>query len=254
MLRIRKIIQLLFSLLVCAAPVGHAGDLTVAVAANFREPMLQIATDFEQRTGHRPTLIFGSSGKFFAQISHGAPFDCFLSADQTKPAALVAAGLAVAGSQFTYAIGAIALWSANPDWVDDKGEVLTMGSYRNLAIANPELAPYGVAAMDVLRHLNLTRSVRLVQGENIAQTYQFVSSGNADIGFVALSQIMAAGRLRSGSAWRVPAELYSPIRQDAVLLTLGKENPAAVALLSHLKRESAIRIIESFSYQTQVID
>ena len=254
MQRTRKLIQQLSSLLVCAVPIGHAGSLTVAVASNFREPMLRIATDFENRTGHRPTLIFGSSGKFFAQISHGAPFDCFLSADQTKPAALVTAGLAVADSQFTYAMGAIALWSANPNRVDEKGRVLTVGGYRKLAIANPELAPYGVAAMDVLHHLNLTGSVHLVQGENIAQTYQFVSSGNADIGFVALSQIMEGGRLRSGSAWQVPAELYAPIRQDAVLLTLGKENPAAVSLLNYLKRESAIKIIHSFDYQTEVID
>ena len=237
--------------------VARSAEVTVVVASNFREPMTLVAADFTEKTGHQAKLIFGSSGKFFAQISHGAPFDLFLSADQTKPAALVKAGLAVAQSQFTYATGALALWSAEPERVDGTGRVLSEGHYRKLAIANPVLAPYGVAAMEVLDHLQLVEPAhpgQLVQGENIAQTYQFVSSGNADIGFVALSQIMEDGRLRSGSVWVVPAELYSPIRQDAVLLTAGKENPAAVALLNYLASEPAIKIVESFGYQAEVSD
>ena len=230
---------------------AHADEINVAVAANFSEPMHDLAADFAKDTGHQAKLTFGSSGKIFAQISNGAPFGVFLSADQTKPAALEAAGLAVLGSRFTYSIGALALWSAKVGWVDDQGAVLTGGQFNKLAIANPKLAPYGQAAEEVLTGMGLFNLVapKLVQGENIAQTYQFVHSGNADLGFVALSQVMKGGKVTSGSAWIVPGHLHTSIRQDAILLKSAQDNPAAHALIAYLKSEKARAIIQSYGYR-----
>jgi molybdate transport system substrate-binding protein len=227
-----------------------AGEVNVAVAANFTAPMQKIATDFEQATGHKAQLAFGSTGKFYAQIRNGAPFDVLLAADDETPARLEKEGYAVSGSRFTYAIGQLALWSARPGYVDDKGDVLKKSAFEHLAIANPKLAPYGAAAVESLGKLGLLGSVesKFVQGENIAQTFQFVSSGNAELGFVALSQIYEDGKLKGGSAWRVPSNLHAPIRQDAVILVRGKDNPAALALMKHLKEDKARAIIKAHGY------
>jgi molybdate transport system substrate-binding protein len=228
----------------------RAAEVQVAVAANFTAPMRAIAAAFEQDTGHKARLAFGSSGKFYAQIRNGAPFQVFLSADDEKPARLEQAGMAVAGTRFTYAIGQLALWSAKAGYVDNKGEVLKQGGYAHLAIANPKLAPYGAAAIEVLKNLGLLETVqpRLVQGENIAQTYQFVASGNAELGFVALSQVTRDGKLTQGSAWIVPAHLHAPIRQDAVILANGKGNAAASALMAYLKSDKAKAVIRAYGY------
>jgi molybdate transport system substrate-binding protein len=228
----------------------RAADVQVAVAANFTTPMQKIAADFEKDTGHKAQLAFGSTGKFYAQIRNGAPFEVFLAADDKTPAKLEQEGLAMNGSRFTYAIGQLALWSAKPGYVDDKGAVLKQGTFDHLAIANPKLAPYGAAAVETLTRLGLFPSLesKFVQGENIAQTFQFVSTGNAELGFVALSQVFVDGTLKSGSAWIVPDSLHSPIRQDAVVLARGKDNPAALALMKYLKTDKARAIIKAYGY------
>lgn len=227
-----------------------ADEVQVAVAANFTAPMKVIAADFEKATGHKAELSFGATGKFYAQIRNGAPFDVLLAADDETPAKMEKEGLAVPGSRITYAIGALALWSARPGFVDDKGAVLKKGDFAHIALAAPKLAPYGAAAMETLSKLGLLSALepKFVQGENIAQTYQFVSTGNAELGFVALSQIYANGRLTGGSAWIVPADLHQPIRQDAVILTRGKDNPAAAALFKFLKTRQARKVIRSYGY------
>lgn len=230
--------------------VAQADQVSVAAAANFTAPMQKIAAAFEADTGHKAELSFGATGKFYAQITHGAPFQVLLSADDTTPARLEREGKAVAHSRFTYAVGTLVLWSAQANYVDAQGEVLKKGDFKHLAIANPKLAPYGTAALQAMDKLGVTTALqpRLVQGENIAQTFQFVSTGNAQLGFVALSQVMADGKIRSGSAWQVPANLHDPIRQDAVLLSLGKDSAAAAALLTYLRGDKARAIIESYGY------
>lgn len=239
-----------FALGVCA----YAAEVNVAVAANFSAPMQQIARAFNQDTGHRAILSMGATGSFYAQIRNGAPFHVFLSADDETPQRLEREGLAVAGTRFTYAIGQLVLWSPQPGRVDDRGEVLRTGAFPRLAIANPRLAPYGQAAMQVLDRLGVAAQwqPRLVAGENIAQAYQFVATGNASLGFVALSQVLVDGsmdgRLREGSAWVVPASLHDPIRQDAVLLSRGQGNPAATALLSYLRGDKARAVIRAHGY------
>jgi molybdate transport system substrate-binding protein len=243
----------LFTFALLATPLARpalAAEVNVAVAANFTAPMQKIAADFEQATGHRAQLAFGATGKFYAQIKNGAPFEVLLAADDETPAKLEKEGAAVSGSRFTYAIGRLALWSAKPGYVDAKGEVLKKGAFEHLAIANPKLAPYGAAAVESLGKLGLLGSIepKFVQGENIAQTFQFISTGNAELGFVALSQIVEGGKLKSGSAWIVPASLHAPIRQDAVVLTQGKANPAAAALLSFLKTDQTRAVIKSYGY------
>ena len=232
---------------------SHAAEVQVAVAANFTAPMKEIAAAFERDTGHRALLAFGATGKFYAQIKNGAPFEVFLAADAKTPAKLEDEGAAVAGSRFTYAIGKLVLWSAQPGYVDERGEVLAKGAFRHLAIANPKTAPYGAAAMEVLRRLGLAESLadRLVTGENIAQAYQFVASGNAELGFVALSQVMDDGKLAGGSAWIVPEDYYGEIRQDAAILATGRDNPAAQALVDYLKGDAAAAIIGAYGYGRQ---
>lgn len=230
---------------------ARAGEVMVAVASNFAVPMKELAARFSQNSGHRAILSFGSSGKFTAQIQHGAPFDVFLSADQAKPEALVRAGMAEADSRFTYALGTLALWSAKEG--ADVLKQLQGGQFNRLALANPRLAPYGEAAVQTLAALGLQNTVahRQVMGENISQTWQFVSSGNADLGFVALSQIMAAGQISSGSVWVVPSALHQPIRQDAVLLKKGRHNAAAEALLSFLQSDDATHVIRRYGYHRE---
>jgi molybdate transport system substrate-binding protein len=228
-----------------------ANEVQVAVAANFTAPIQAIARDFERDTGHKLVASFGATGQFYAQIHNGAPFEVFLSADDSTPAKLESEGATVKGSRFTYATGTLALWSATPGYVDDKGEVLKGQGYRHLSIANPKAAPYGLAATQVLEKLGLSQATRsrIVEGQSISQAYQFISSGNAELGFVALSQIYKDGKLTSGSAWVVPAELHDPIRQDAVILDKGRNNPAAQALVDYLKGPKAGEIIRSFGYQ-----
>lgn len=228
----------------------QAAEVQVAVAANFTAPMQKIAAEFAKDTGHKALLAFGATGKFYAQIKNGAPFQVFLAADDQTPAKLEAEGDAVPGSRFTYAIGTLVLWSAKPDVVDDQGAVLKKGEFKHLAIANPKTATYGAAAVNVLTKLGLLESIqsRLVTGENITQAYQFIETENAELGFVALSQVMTDGKLTRGSAWIVPANLHEPIRQDAVMLTSGKDQPAAKALLEYLKGAKAAAIITSYGY------
>jgi len=238
------------SLLLFASISASAAEVDVAVAANFTAPMNVITADFERDTGHKARLAFGSSGRFYAQIRNGAPFQVFLSADDETPAKLAQEGFAEPASRFTYAIGSLVLWSAKPDLVDAKGEVLKAGKFTKLAIANPKTAPYGRAAIETLTKLGLLSAAepKFVQGENIAQTFQFTQTGNADLGFVALSQVMKDGRVTEGSAWVVPVELHEPIRQDAILLSTGRGNAAAEALLKYLRTDRAKTVIRSFGY------
>lgn len=230
---------------------AHAGEVSVAVASNFIAPMQKIATAFEQATGHKAVLSSGATGKFYAQIIHGAPFQLLLAADDATPARLESEGRIVPGSRFTYAVGQLVLWSARPGYVDTQGQVLRTGDFAYLAMANPRLAPYGLAAQETLDKLGVAARVqpRLVMGENIAQTYQFVASGNAQLGFVALSQVMEDGRVARGSAWRVPPQFHEPIRQDAVLLAAGKDSAAARALLQYLRSDAARAVIRGYGYE-----
>ena len=231
--------------------VARADEVQVAVAANFTAPMQAIASAFERDTGHKAVLAFGATGKFYAQIRNGAPFEVFLAADDETPAKLEKEQMAVPGTRFTYAIGKLVLWSAQEGLVDPQGEVLKKGDFKHLAVANPKTAPYGAAALEALQRLGVLENLRprFVQGENIAQTYQFVLTGNAELGFLALSQIYKDGRISAGSAWMVPANLYAPIRQDAVILGKGQNKPAARALLDYLKGEKARAIIKSYGYE-----
>lgn len=228
---------------------AQAGEVSVAVAANFTAPMQKIAPLFEADTGHKALLAFGSTGRFYAQISNGAPFHVLLAADDETPARLEREGQGVAGTRSTYAIGRLVLWSRQPGLVDDQGEVLKTGKFEKIALADPKLAPYGRAAIETLTQFGLLDTLRpkFVVGENIAQAWQYVATGNAPLGFVAYAQVLAEGRLQ-GSAWLVPDRLHTPIRQDAVLLGKGKDNPAAAALLLYLRGEKARAIIRSYGY------
>ena len=234
---------------------AQAEQVRVAVAANFATPMKQLAAQFQTETGHQAVLSVGASGKLYAQIKSGAPFDVLLSADTQTPARLVQEGVAVAASRFTYATGRLVLWSAQPGLVDGKGEVLKTGQFKHLALAAPQLAPYGAAAVQTLTQLGLLSHVspRWVLGESIGQTYSFVATGNAELGFVALSQVSANrvnGVISSGSAWVVPETLHSPLHQDAVLLTRARGNAGAAALLTFLKTDKARAAIRTFGYDT----
>jgi molybdate transport system substrate-binding protein len=242
---------LTFAALALAAVPVRADQASVAVAANFTAPARQIAAELEKASGHRIQLSFGATGMFYTQIRNGAPFDAFLAADEETPARLVREGAALAASRFTYASGRLVLWSARRGFVDAGGEVLKKTGFRHLAIANPKLAPYGAAAIDALAALGLLDAVRpkLVRGENIAQAYQFVATGNAELGFIALSQVMKDGTIAAGSAWIVPDALHRPIRQDAVLLNRGKGKAAAEAWLEYLKGERARSIMTSYGYR-----
>ena len=234
----------------CVWSPARAQDVVVAVAANFNAPAQKIAAAFTAASGHKVSLVMGSTGKLYAQIKNGAPFHLLLSADDETPARLVKEGAGVEGSQFTYAVGRLVLWSKQAGLVDGKGEVLR-SHFDRLAIADPKLAPYGAVAMEVLDKLQLRSQVqaRVVQGESIAQAYQFVSSGNASLGFLALSQVMVDGRVADGSAWVVPAHLHTALKQDAVLLSGTKGNPAAQAFLNYLKTEPAQAILRSYGYE-----
>lgn len=234
--------------LLLSLPV-QAGEVHVAVAANFVGPLGRIAKTFERETGDRVLFSAGSTGKLYAQIRNGAPFDVMLAADARRPELLEQEGLAVPGSRFTYAVGKLVLWSPKPGFVDPAGEVLKSGRFERLAIANPKTAPYGAAARQTLERLGLWQSLapRLVQGEDIGQTFQFVASGNAELGFVALSQVKGAPRYH-GAYWEVPQTLYQPVEQQAVLLAKGRDNPAARAFLAFLKGKTGRAMIERSGY------
>ncbi|HOM13027.1 MAG TPA: molybdate ABC transporter substrate-binding protein [Rubrivivax sp.] len=240
--------------MVVAAAAGsgsaQAAEVKVAVAANFAGPMARIAESFSAATGHTVLLSSGATGKFYAQIRSGAPFEVLLAADDETPKRLVSEGHAVAGTGFTYATGRLVLWSTRAGLVDDQGAVLQGGGFAHLAVANPKTAPYGAAAMQVLQARGRVEALtpRLVMAESIAQAYQFVATGNAELGFVALSQVAVPGKPAPGSRWLVPQALHEPILQDAVLLQPGADNPAAKALLEHLKSVPVKELIRSYGY------
>lgn len=222
-----------------------ADETRVAVAANFTDAAKEIAAAFKAKTGHDAVLSFGSSGQFYAQITQDAPFQIMLSADEERPRKLVADGLAVPESRFTYAVGKLVLWSKADGAVKGE-ETLKANAFAKISIANPTAAPYGAAAIETLKALKLydTLQPKIVQGNSIAQAFQFVDTGNAEVGFVALSQVINA----PGSRWLVPQELYTPIRQDAVLLKKGADSEAAKAFLTFLKGPEARAIIEKYGY------
>lgn len=228
----------------------QADTVQVAVAANVTVPMQKIAAAFELDTGHQARLALGSTGRFYAQIRNGAPFQLLLAADAATPQRLQDEGLGVAGTRFTYATGRLVLWSAQHQGVDAQGSVLRLPPRGKLAVADPKLAPYGAAALQTLTALGVLDAWRpqLVQGESIAQAYQFVASGNAPLGLVALSQVAVDGRITSGSGWVVPAHLHDPLRQDAIVLLPGKDHAATQALARYLRSDKARAILRSHGY------
>jgi molybdate transport system substrate-binding protein len=242
--------MLIGAALCVTALAAHADEVSVAVASNFAGPLAKIGEGFTATTGHVLKVSSGATGKFYSQIVAGAPFEVLIAADDETPKKLIAEGHAVAGTNFTYAIGRLVLWSAQPGFVDDQGAVLASSKFAHLAIANPKLAPYGQAGMEVLKARGLTDAVapKLVTAESIAQAYQFIATGNAELGFVALSQVAIPGKPATGSSWLVPQSLYGEIRQDAVLLKVGEKNPAAAALLAYLKSAPARSLIQSYGY------
>jgi len=243
------IFSILLISLLGVAMTAHADEISVAVAANFMAPMKQIAVEFQKESGHKVVASLGSTGKFYAQIKNGAPFEVLLAADDEFPVRLVKENAAVAGSQFTYAIGKLVLWATKPGFVDGAGAVLRQGSFAHIALAAPKLAPYGAAATEAMKAMGVYDRLlpKIVTAENITQAHQFISSGNSELGFVALSQVLKDGKIE-GSFWLVPANLYKSIRQDAVILEKGKGKPAAEALLKYLKSNNAKVIIKSFGY------
>lgn len=230
-----------------------AEQIRVAVASNFAAAMKVIAKNFESETGHKVILAFGSTGKHYAQIRNGAPFDIFFAADNHRPKLLEQAGLAVADSRFTYAVGKLVLWSKTKDYVDTDAKILQHGNFHHMAIANPKLAPYGQAAQQILQGRGVWSKLqrRLVRGENISQTFQFVSSGSAELGFVAYSQLKYPGNdAIPGSHWLVPTSLYSPILQQAVLL---KDKLLARTFLAYVRSNKILNIIRDYGYDTSYV-
>jgi molybdate transport system substrate-binding protein len=239
---------LLWAIALTTSATARAANVNVAVAANFTEPAKEIAQLFQSKTKNRAILSFGATGQFYTQISQGAPFQVFLSADEKTPKKLADGGLASAGNVFTYAIGKIVLFSANKTLVTGE-QTLRDAKFNKIAIADPTTAPYGAAAVETMKALGIydALSRKIVQGANITQAFQFVQTGNAELGFVALSQVIAR---QGGSRWMVPTNLYSAIRQDAVLLRSGEGNEAAKAFLAFLKGPEAAKVMEKFGYGT----
>ncbi len=235
--------------LVLAATGAFAGETTVAVAANAAEVVETLAAEFERESGHRVRVTVGSTGKLYAQILHGAPFDLFLAADQKRPRLLVEEGLAVEDSRRTYAIGRLVLWSLDAAMAVGE-DLLRDGSFRRLAIANPDLAPYGAAARETLRELRLWESLRpkIVLGENVGQAFAMAASENAELGFVSLASVLSSRNEREGSYWEVPERFHTRIRQDSVLLDRARDNPAARDFHEFLETPAALKIIESFGF------
>ncbi len=245
---VRAVYSWLLSLLITSS--ARAETVQVAAASNFAGAIQQIAVAFRKDTGHEATVTTAGTGKLYAQIRNGAPFEVFLSADDRSPAKLEAGGLAVPGSRFTYALGKLVLWSAKPNVVDREGKILRSGQFAHVSLGNPKTVPYGAAAVEVIERMGLRKTLepKFVLGENVAQAQQFAVSGNAELGFVAQSGVYRDGQLTSGSAWLIPSNLYSPIRQDAVLLKTGQANPAAKALLNYLQSDHAKTIMKSMGY------
>ena len=233
--------------------LARADVVQVAVAANFTAPARALAEVFARTTGHEARLSFGATGAFYTQIKNGAPFDVLLAADNERPARLEKEGDTVPGSRFTYATGQLVLWSAKPGFVDDQGAVLKGGHFGKIAIANPKNAPYGAAAVEAMEKLGLAATLqpKLVTGESIGQTYNFIATGNAELGFVALAQVLDGGKLKSGSMWVVPAQYHAPIIQDAVILKRAANNPAAKAWMELLKTPQSKALIRSYGYEAQ---
>jgi molybdate transport system substrate-binding protein len=248
----RQAFRLLSVLLLAVAAQGSAfaAEAQVAVAANFAEPIKAIGAVLEKTTGHTLKVTLGATGKLYAQIKNGAPFDVLLSADTATPEKLEKEGLGQPGSRFTYATGKLVLWSADTKRVDAKGDVLKAANLGKVSYANPKVAPYGAATMQVIDKMGLTAAItpKLVQGESIGQTFTFVSTGAADVGFVAMSQVLEGGKLKSGSMWVVPQNLYDPIRQDAVVMQKSAGNEAAQALMKLLKSPNIKDLIRSYGY------
>lgn len=231
---------------------AYAGEVRAAVASNFAAPMERIAALFRQESGHTVKVSLGATGKFYTQIRGGAPFDVLLAADEATPKRLEQDGLAVGGSRIVYAQGRLALWSTQPGFVDEKGAVLYKDGYSKLAIADPRLAPYGMAAKEVMEKMTVWNALqrKLVKGENITQTWQFVATENAELGFVALSQIMRDGKVAEGSYWLVPSGMHKPIRQSAVLLSGAQDTEVSKAFLAFLKSEKAKAVMHGFGYES----
>ncbi len=247
--RLSPAVLLLAAMLGPGSLSARADEIRIAVASNFSRASEALAERFEQQSGHEVLLAFASTGKHYAQIRNGAPFDAFFAADEMRPRLLEEEGLAVPASRFTYALGTLVLWSRQADLVDSAGSVLEDGDFRFLAIANPKLAPYGRAAQEVLEKRGVWQNLqdRLVRGENIGQAYQFVASGNAELGFVALSQVESPGQVVQGSLWKIPPGLYSPIEQQAILV---RDNSVARDFLAFVKSGEGRRLIRSNGYGT----
>ena len=248
---LRRLLALTAALALSAA--AQAEVVQIAVAANFTAPARALAEVFARTTGHEAKLSFGATGAFYTQIKNGAPFDVLLAADDERPARLEKEGDTVAGSRFTYATGQLVLWSAKPGFVDDQGAVLKGGHFGKIAIANPKNAPYGAAAVEAMEKLGLAATLqpKLVTGESIGQTFNFIATGNAELGFVALAQVLEGGKLKSGSMWVVPAQYHAPIIQDAVILNRAASNPAAKAWMELLKTPQSKALIRSYGYEAQ---
>ena len=232
---------------------ADAKSVHVAVASNFSSTMKSLVTEFEKTSDYHIALSFGSSGKFYAQIKQGAPYELFFSADQAKPDALQKEGLVIAASRFTYAVGRLAVWSTRPEFANQIQTKLKQGAFHKLALANPKIAPYGIAALEVLKNLELVDATqsKWVRGENVAQTYQFVSSGNADLGFIALSQLLGKNtpsKIQQDSYWLVPEKMHRPIKQDVVLLLRAAKSQGANAFLDFIHTAKAQNIIAQYGY------
>ena len=244
----RGLVALSLAAFACAA---QADEIQVAVAANFSAAAQKIAAQFEHDTGHTVKLSFGATGKFYAQIEAGAPFDVLLAADQVTPGKLVAEGKAVPATLRTYAIGKLVLWSADAGLVDARGEVLKSDKWKHLSVADAKLAPYGQAAKETLAALKLTDAVqaRVVTADSIGQAYQFAQTGNAELGFVALGQVQPPdGSKAAGSTWLVPDSLYAPLKQDAVVIAATKSAKAATDFVAYLGGEKARAVIKAYGY------
>lgn len=250
-----SIILSVYYFIVCGTlSIAWGGEIQAAVASNFYSPFKKIAHQFEKDTGNKVQIISGSTGKLYAQIMHGAPFELFLAADQRRPKLLEKNGSAISGTRFTYALGKITLWSATPNIISGDGKsILQARKFKHIAIANPRTAPYGKAALQTMQKLGLWNEVRplVVQGENIGQTFQFVASQNAELGFVALSQILDPKNKIKGKRWDVPEKLYDSLKQDVVILKKGNSNPGAKALWEYLQSNAAKLIIKKYGYGLQ---
>ena len=248
---LRRLLTLTAALALSAA--AQAEVVQIAVAANFTAPARALAEIFARTTGHEAKLSFGATGAFYTQIKNGAPFDILLAADDERPIRLEKEGDTVPGSRFTYAIGQLVLWSAKPGLVDGEGAELKGGNFNKIAIANPKLAPYGAAAVETMDKLGLAAALtpKLVTGESIGQTYNFIATGNAELGFVALAQVLDGGKLKSGSMWVVPAKYHAPIIQDAVILKRAAANPAAKAWMALMRSPNTQDFIRSYGYEVK---